>query len=262
MAEEKKGSMKTLDNEELIMDIYRSVPSRKIRYFGNYFRCLKIEKLTHSKLFKKSWIYSCAKKDIPPDMHNEKHKIMMEIMRVDDSSTECKNNSFKRANNVLRMFLGKNYKNENKNSVGLIIPDTRDNKNFNYEGYIDNLKRTISKHSDKINQYRKNYPKCESVIFFICDESNNYIEVANKNELKEQEIYNNFKIHYAYADKKFIDIIKQCNADFVIWLGLYKEIYVNGKNVVYPNAVIFDIKNLKYNGLDYNSELMLKVIKE
>lgn len=34
--------------------------------------------------FKKSWINTSCKNELPPDYHNNKHYIMMEMMRVDD----------------------------------------------------------------------------------------------------------------------------------------------------------------------------------
>ena len=78
--------MITLDDEELIWNIYKNTPSYKVKYFGNFFSCMRIYILTRSKLFSKSWINSSSKADLPPDFHNNKHKIMMEFMRVDDSS--------------------------------------------------------------------------------------------------------------------------------------------------------------------------------
>lgn len=251
--------MITLDDEELIWNIYKNTPSYKVKYFGNFFRCMRIDILTRSKLFSKSWINSSSKADLPPDFHNNKHKIMMEFMRVDDSSKKCKNNSFKRQNSILKKCFGKNDRND---LTFFCLPNTNNNIDFNYKGYIQNFERVVNKHAQKADNYKKNYPNCKSLVFFICDESNNYMEVANKEDLCEKEIYKNFKFHYSYLDKKILEIVKNCNADFVIWLGLYKKIYLNNKEVKCPRVVIYDLKNINFEGINYNSDLMLKITKE
>lgn len=252
--------MKTFDNEELIFDVYRNIPSHQVRYMGNFFRCYRVDKLTRSKMFAKSWINSSSKSDLPPDFHNDKHKIMMEFMRVDDC-IDKHHSSFKRQNDCLRGIFGNTYKKDDRDLTCFVVPDTH-NDDYNYRGYIDNFRNTLMKHSAKIQQYRENYPKCKSIVLFVCDEANNYIEVANENDLKEQDSYNNFKIHYAYADSKIVKLIKDSNADFVIWFGLYKEMFVNNRKIFYPKVVIYDVKHCKHQGLEYKEDLMLKVTKE
>ena len=61
--------METFDNESFIIKNYRMIPSSRIVCFGNYFRCLRIKRLTKSIFYKKSWINSSSKKDIPPDFY-------------------------------------------------------------------------------------------------------------------------------------------------------------------------------------------------
>lgn len=260
--------MKTFDNESFILDTYRLVSSNDIIYNGRFCHCNKIKKITKAIKFSKFWIDSSSKNDLPPDFHNERQKIMMEFMRVDDCVNVIEEgkviNSFERTNHFLKKLFGDDYKKQ-QNGLIYFLPDTRDSNNFNFNGYIDNFEKIIMKHSDKIDNYKKNYPNCKKVIFFVCDESNNYIQVFNKEDLKKEDDYNvnlKFLIHHWYLDKKFIDIIKKCGADYLIWFGIYKSIFVNGRKIKCPKVCIFDINNIKNDGIIYNHDLMFKVKRE
>lgn len=258
--------MITLDDEKTILDIYRQIPSNKIQFNGRYFNCMRIKTLTKSIIFSKSWINSSSKDSKPPDFHNNLHHIMLEIMRVDDCLNEINGkhilNSFAITNKNVSKQLGKDYK-KRLNGVLCYIPNTNNSDEFNFKGYINNFKRTIEKHSSKITKYKENYPKCKITVFLICDESNNYIQVSNKEDLKRENEHNliidNFLPHICYLDNKFIDIIKDCKADYVIWVGYYKSLFVNGKEIKQPRACIYDVNHLKEKGFDYNHELMFKV---
>lgn len=261
--------MKTFDDETLILENFRTIKDREINFFGGLFNCLKIKFLTKSKFVSKTWVDSSSKSGLPPDFHNNRFRIMMEVMRVDD----CVNvidgkhvvNSFERANTFMKKYAGKDYK-KALNGDLIFIPDTRNSEEFNFNGYINNFERVIIKHSNKVEEYRKNYPKCKTTVFFVCDESNNYIQVFNKNDLEredEPDVYlEKFSPHKCYLDSKFIEIIKKCKADYLIWFFRFKSIFIDGKEVFHPKACIYDIKNLKINGLIYNHNLMFKVKEE
>ena len=263
--------MNTFDDEKIIIDTYKkAIKSSQIKYIGSFFRCFRIKKLTKSFLFSKSWINSSAKSDMPPDFHNNKHHLMMEVMRVDDCVNKIDgkhvSNSFERTNNCLKNIFGKDYKETRDNIPIYFIPDTRNSNEYNFEGYLKNFARIINKHSSKIENYHKNYPQCKEVIFFICDESNNYVQVSKEEDLKKENNPNvyvkNALIHCHFFDNDFLDIIKNCKADYVIWMGYYKSIFVNDKEIKFPKVCIYDVKNIKINGHKYNHELMLKVKNE
>ena len=150
--------MKTLDNEQLLLDIYRTIPSSSVVYFGRFFSCLRVELLTKSLLFSKSWINSSAKNTPPPDFHNKKHKIMMEFMRVDDCINKIKGkhvaNSFERSNKLAKNLFGKDFKHED--CVLFTLPNTTNSEEFNFKGYTKNFEKVVLKHADKVENYRKN----------------------------------------------------------------------------------------------------------
>lgn len=258
--------MDTLDNEKFIFDLYKKVSSHKIKYFGRFFSCLKIEILTKNFLFSNSWINSSSKSDPPPDFHNDKHKVMLEVMRIDDCVNEINDkkidNTFAKSNKLARRLFGNDYK-KTVDGYFFSIPNTNDSDEFNFKGYLSNFKKVLLNHSNKIENYRENYPKCKTTIFLICDESNSYVQVSDEKDLnKKEEVnvnLNNFKVHYCFWDSNFIEIIKKCNADFVIWWGYNKTIFVNNKKIKYPEVCIYDVKYFKEKGYEYNHELMFKI---
>ena len=257
--------MKTLRDEDFIIDTYQKTTNwANIKFIGKFFHCYRVMKLTKSFLFKNSWKESYTKDALPPDFHNDRHHIMMEVMRVDDSVNN-KATSFERDKRVLKEQFGMNIS-DMPDVPFYFIPDTRDSNKYNFKGYYDNFKRVINHHSEKVELYHNNYPKCKKVIFFICDESNNYIQVSKKEDLKREDEKNvrldDFIIHMCYLDSKFVDIIRNCQADYVIWYGYYKAIYVNGKLQDYPRAVIYDVKHIKQKFYDYEHSLMFKVKEE
>lgn len=261
--------MRTFDNESFIFQYYRIISKNKIKCFGRFFHCLRIKLLTHSKIFSKTWKDSSSKNDLPPDFYNKKHRIVMEIMRMDDCVDNIDGkrvrNSFEKTNLFMKKHAGKDYK-KTLNGDLIFIPDTRNSKEFNFQGYVNNFERVILKHSNKVEEYQKNYPKCKTTVFLVCDESNNYVQVYNNEDLKKENERDveleKFLPHMAYCDKKFIEIIKNCKADYLIWLFRYKSMCVNGKEILQPRVCIYDIKHLKIKGRTYNHNMMLKVKEE
>lgn len=269
MASKRGEIMETFDEEKVVFENYKNIPSSKIKYNGRFFHCLHIEKLTRSFFFNNSWINSSGKNDLPPDFHNDKHQIMLEVMRIDDCVNELNgkhvSNSFEKANVFMKNVAGRDYK-KTLNGTLIFIPDTRNSNDFNFNGYLTNFEKVIRGHSEKVAKYRLNYPKCKTIVFLVCDESNNYIQVLDKNDLEredEKDVFiNRFYPHYQFDDARFIDIIKKCSADYLIWFGRFKSLYINNKEINYPRVCIYDIKHIKRNGLTYNHDLMFKVKEE
>lgn len=258
--------METFDSEKFIVEYFKSIPYGEIAFFGNFFRCFRVEMLIKSLLFKKSWIDSSSKSDLPPDFHNNKHKIIMDIMRIDD----CVNikdgkhvpNSFQRENDFMKKLAGKDYKKRLNGSL-YFVSDTRDNSVFNFDGYFNNFKRVLIDHSNKVGSYRNNYPKCKTCVLFICDEANVYVQVTDKEDLKRKEPIGKWRPHIRFNDKEFLDVIKIVHADYVVWMGRWTHLFTsNGRKIKMPQAAIYDIKHLKDRGSHYNHCLMFKVVDE
>lgn len=257
--------METFDEESFLIDVYRKTPSSQIYYCGRRLPCLRIRWLTKSRFFCKSWIDSSGKDVPPPDFHNNKHRVMMEVMRIDDCVNELNGkhvaNSFQRANDFMNKYFGKGYKTKLDGSL-FFTSDTRNNKEYNFKGYFNNFKEVIMKHSDKVEKYRNNYPKCDDVILFVFDESNCYVQVTDEADLKRERPQGVTITHNCFIDSKFLEIIKSVQADYVIWFGYYKVFFHKGRRIKLPRACIYDVKHMKANGYKYDHRKMVKTIDE
>ena len=182
----------------------------------------------------------------------------MEVMRIDDylnvDNQKHPFNSASKANNLLRKCLGEKYKNERNDISVYYTVDTSDPAKFNYAGYLQNFEKVILKHSKKIDKYHENHPECKELIFMILDETGTYFQrFDTQNQSREKTIDNSLKKskpHLWYKDRNFIEIIKNSNADYVIWFCLNKK-----RN---PAVCIFDVKGFRGKGKSYNPSLMFK----
>lgn len=258
--------MKTFNDEDFLLENYRMMSASRIVYVGNYFRCHRIQRLTRWFIYKNSWINNSSEKDPPPDFYNEKHHLMMEVMRIDDGVNKLKGkkvaNSFEKENACLVKYFGNDYRTIRDDLSAYVSTDTSDNKIFNFNGYRKCFERVVLKHSKKVPLYRTNHPK-KDLIFFISDESNCYAQVINKEESRSKgknDDHSKYAIlHGWYKDQYFIDIIKVSRADYVIWACWYKE-FTKGKRIIKtPLVCIYDVKNIKNYGITYKHDLMVKV---
>ena len=217
--------------------------------------------LTKCFLFSRSWVDSSSKSDPPPDFYNDKHKIMMDVMRIDDCASKKANNSFARESITMEKLAGKDYK-ERLNGTLYFLADTRNNKEFNIYGYQKNFARVLSKHSNNIENYRNNHPKCKTCVLFVFDESNDYIQLTDNTKLVNGSPHGEIIIHQHFVDKKMIDVIKKTEADFIIWMTRHKSLYINNKRIRMPQACIYDVKHFKQKGVEYDYQKMYKVTEE
>ena len=253
MGKNTNDELNSLNRESFILENFRLIPSSRIKYVGRFLPCFRVERLIKSILFSKSWTDSSSKRDMPPDFHNDKHHIMMEMMRVDDGvGSKHSPNSFTRTNDLLNKYFDSDYKNKLAQCSAYVIPDTRDDKKFNFKGYFQTFKRVLTNHSEKVDNYRDNYPKCKTCVLFICDESNAYYQNVDNGESKI--------LHLCFNDKKFVEIIEHCKADYVVWFTLNKTVLrENEKEIKQPLACIYDVKHTKQIGFDYNHDKMIKI---
>ena len=189
----------------------------------------------------------------------------MDIMRIDDCVNKIKgkkvNNSFARENIAMVKMAGEDYK-ERLNGTLYFLADTRNNKEFNIFGYQKNFARVLNDHSDKIDNYRKNHPKCKTCVLFVFDESNDYVQLTDNTKFENGYPQGEIKIHQHFVDKKMINVIKNTKADYVIWMTRYKSLYINNKPVRRPQACIYDVKHFKQKGVEYDYRKMYKVTEE
>lgn len=76
--------MQTFNNESMILDAFREVKTKEILPLGDFLKCKWIHCALTGVLNRKEWIDSSGKNDPPPDFYDNKHKLMMDVMRIDD----------------------------------------------------------------------------------------------------------------------------------------------------------------------------------
>lgn len=249
---------KTLNDECVAFDIFSSSPQRCC-YHPEDSELYSIYNKIHDVNWKKHWTDSSGKSDVPPDFYSEEYGLMMEFMIVDDHShvdskglINPQKRSDSKAYNDLTNYLDSSLMNQLEAILITTSTELPSDEDHNYVFYVEEVKRVISKHIEKIQLYRENHPRCK-LIFFIQDESTLYVEV-------EKEHHEAFKRkdaveacpHFPYVDKEMVNSLIEADIDYVVWWMPYRlpeEEWI-------PTVAIFrprDLNNLRY----YPPELML-----
>lgn len=262
--------MLTFNDESMILDAFREVKTKEILPLGNFLKCKWIHCALTGVFNRKEWIDSSGKNDPPPDFYDNKHKLMMDVMRIDDHAYIDEKGKVQNKTLQHEGELIKKINQPDRDDIKLfVVGDTKlpTNEDHNFERYYKNFERVFKEHENKLDLYQANHPGFKT-IFFICDESCAYTEVSNiddKNrERNEGSITPNCKPHLFCLDKKFVKIIKESKVDYVIWHAPWKLLrhVKNNKLEIFPlpKCAIFDIKNITDKKLiEYNHELMISV---
>lgn len=258
--------MITHDNELRVLEEFRELSTKYIDRIGNFLKCEYIHNSLTGVLNRNKWKNSFGKSDPPPDFYNDKHKLMMEMMFVEDNSYKNKkgklvNKTKERENIILKTIFGSNYKNERDDlNVTVVtssgLPSLEDH---NFNRYFDNFKRVFDKHVKKLGDYNKNHPGYKS-IFFIFDGSTAYVEHLDGLPLepKPGQLLAG-RPHIFTRDRRFVNIIKNSGVDYVIWYAPWKAILKPGGGVYdFPRCAIYDVKNIKEKDLfDYDPKFVI-----
>ena len=232
--------MKTVNNESMILDIFSDTSFRETLIIGNHIKCGKLFRSIKCFYRRKNWIDSSAKNYPPPDFYNIKLKMMMDVMRLDDSSFvdskgKVQNPVLQNENKLLKKYFGSNYKNERNDISCFVIASSGlpSDEDHNFQRYFENFKRVIKKHCESIELYKENHPGYQ-VVFFLYDESTAYMEVHNPELFpKKKGMPCSGKPHIQFCDTKFLEVLNQTNADYFIWytpnklIEIEKGMYLN-----------------------------------
>lgn len=251
------------DKEETIIKDFQFFKFNQVRFFPININNFMLYRSIHNKKKWKQWVNSSAKHELPPDFYNNKKKLMMEVMRIDDHSFEDKNGKIRNLHNEKESKFIKSLINENSeiinvyNSGNLFINTTREiigRKDHNYDLYKKNFKRVVEKHLNKLNLYKKNHPGFKTV-FFIVDESTPYMKLTDtKPPTKVGELMIG-DLHYWWLDYNLLKIIKNSQIDYVIWMTPYKYFFTIPKKKC-PKIIIYDVSKINLNmAIKYNKEL-------
>lgn len=196
-----------------------------------------------------------------PDFSSEKYKMMMEFMNVDCEDI-AENGKINSPNSIA---VGKKLHKlgniiENDDFRDCIVYTTPNNDNAvitdTYQNYLNGFKRVVSKHIQKISEYRAEHPNYKlgfvlidyTVRYYVCS----CIEDVERFDLKEPV---NVELHKWVLDSAFMNVFNGADVDFVVWYAPFKMNMVNGKNDV-PMITFIDPKT-NTNLIDYDPTLIV-----
>ena len=256
--------MQTFNDESMILDVFRDVSIKDIALFGNFLKCKRIHHSLTGIFNRKKWIDSSGKSDPPPDFYNNHHKLMMDVMRIDDHAYvdekgKVQNKTLQHEGELYKKYF--NYP-DRKDLKLFMVADTGlpSDEDHNFDRYYKNFERVFKEHEKKIDLYRSNHPGFKT-IFFIFDESTAYAEAINLDDVKRKRVKGCItaaKPHFFCSDKKFVNLIKESIVDYVVWYAPWKMLQIDNGNVFpLPKCAIYDVKNLADKDLiEYNHSMM------
>lgn len=215
------------------------------------------------------WGDSSGKDEPPPDYFNNELKLMMEVMRVDD--TAHIDESTGKLINPIRARESELMRELRDNGIFDICPHLENVvvnantklptvKDHNYIFYRDNFIRVIENHKKKIPSYQQNHPGFK-IIFFVFDESSMYIKLADghlKRSINKNGDIAPGQMHIWWVDEAFLDTIFNSEIDYLIWETPYKQAKCEGRiEIELPCVCIFDVKNINIETIIYTERRMV-----
>ena len=252
--------MNRYDDEENIIRLLQSISFRDIRWVNPTRGSIKFFlSLYHERKYK-NWINNSGKDAPPPDFYSRKYEYMLEVMRMDDfvpgsnSPNALESRFVKKIDNMLRENGLPPSKESNMQLF--IIPDMSKASKNGYSIYVENFKRIINKHINKIVNYRKNHPGFK-LGFLLFDEAPAYLRVTDKTAKPKVGDPVKGYPHILFMDKKLVESFLYADIDFVIWMTPFKNLPNNPR---FPQIYVFDMKhkeNWKKRLIEYCDNEML-----
>ncbi|MBQ6654605.1 MAG: hypothetical protein IJM79_03680 [Erysipelotrichaceae bacterium] len=243
------------DDEERILELVRSEGLFKVCFVNFSFGLLRHYFSIRFNALYKSWTNNTESR---PDYINNIRKEMIEIMRFDDyvsngfSQNQVESRKIKA---MLNRYIEQNGQIPDKDKV-IFFPDvTLDNRSkSDLTMYYDNFERVVRNHSAKVVDYRKNYPGYK-VSFLLFDESPSYYETKERlqHSPKPGDLTGRCRRYLPMYDKRFVDVVKSIDADYVIWATPYHDYNVLSP-LVTKTVFLIDVPKLrkKQRTVDYD----------
>lgn len=243
--------MNLFDNENEIIEFFKMGGCEEVLFLNNNISTNKIFKYISKPKHWKNWICSSGKDEPPPDYYSDKYKLMMEVMRIDDHAFKNKKGKLVNPVNIRESEIQAEIRKHAKitGTTKIIVNavsglPTREDHNYDF--YLKNFSRVINNHKESVELYRSNH-KGYKLIFFLFDESSAYVRVDTKELADRGAKHGEMFIgdsHRFFLDKAFVDVIKECGADYVVWYTPFKYIDTHGVFPQLPKVIVIDVKNL------------------
>lgn len=254
--------MNYFDDERNIIENFQNVSTRETLLITHRQESKKIFESINNKRNWKYWTFSGNKSDPPPDFYSDKYKLMMDVMRVDDHTHKVKGKLINETNakeSKIQNELKCNGLKDifpNANFIVNAITDLPTEKDHSYLWYKESFARVLNEHNNKVELYKKNHLGYK-IIFFVFDESSLYLEANEKIDNKKLGMEIKGRIHVFFEDEEFLNIIKNLDIDYLIWYAPYKYAESIYGLVELPKVVIYDLKNIDIETINYNENLMV-----
>ena len=221
-----------------------------------------VDILRDERIWETEWIDSSSKDAPPPDFYNDRKRIMMEVMRVDDHAYEHEgkiiNPTAIRARTIEKELQESGVLDLNPNArININSPtDLPSLEDHNYRYYKTNFRRIIEKHKKQIARYRINHPGYK-LVFFVFDESSMYCKTDTPNRtIKKGEPFLSVP-HIWFSDKAFTEIFKNSEIDYLVWFTPYKQFICSNPTIKLPLVCVFDCNQEGYEPIDYPEDYMV-----
>ena len=259
--------MNFFDDESKIIEFLQHVKLNKILLSNDTITVREMFDSIHNEEEWKLWCDSSGKSDPPPDFYNDKLKLMMDVMRVDDHAFGNANGKIVNPTNQRECMIQKELRKSGlldsfpnvKNIIVTAVTDLPTDDDHNYKFYYSNFERVLMKHNNQIDLYGKNHPGYKT-IFLVLDESSAYFEMESKmdNGLTKGQS------HYCFFDNIFVNVLRKLKADYLIWYAPFKYYAVpqGEERPDLPEVCVVDIRNidqLNSHLLSYDTNKMKSV---
>ena len=94
---------------------------------------------------------------------------------------------------------------------------------------------------------KKNHPGFKT-IFFVFDESSSYMKLIDCEVPKKPGDLMYGDLHLWWKDVNMLNLIKDSNIDYLIWMTPYKH-FDSLEKVKYPLAIIYEVSKIDFENL-------------
>ena len=156
---------------------------------------------------------------LPPDYYSDKHRIMFDVMRINDTEKRKSYNPLKIKERGIEKEIKEKFKGvfsdnvlENRLFINA-MPDGDYDEAHNYQQYLKNYRRVLGEHKKKIGRCREAHQGFK-MGFMIYDETESYVRCINEKQADD--------LHFTFWDSNFIREFVDADIDFIVWVFPYK----------------------------------------
>ena len=259
-----------LEDENVIIDLIQITEPAETYFVTNS----KTEHYIYKAIMKEwdVWTLNNGHDRPPPDFYSEAHKLMFDVMRINDSErqivttkgkTKKKNPILAKEARIMQEIKAAFPDVENRNIFINVMPDGNFDESHNYKQYCEHANRVFDSHIKSIPLCRHLHPTFK-MGFLVMDETESYfmhqniIDAYAAFDPNKQYLVNGYP-HIPINDRRIMQTLLDNDIDFVIWYMPYK--HREGSPLQPPKLVFYDLccKKVEMKMRDYPSYLLRRM---